>query len=106
MLNEFFPMRGRVLLKTIDEYETDGVYLPEKKKNDFCEVIRIGEPDPIYTPEYEVGDQVLIPYGIGRDIFLGGEQFVLVFQHQILMTKKKSRDLTSSPSDQTNLYSI
>lgn len=81
----YCPIMGRVLLKIIDQFEQEGILLPEKKTNDFCEVIAIGAPDPIYKPEYKVGDRVVIPVGIGRDMKIEGEQYVIVHQHQILM---------------------
>lgn len=89
------PLGDRVFLKVqaAEEKTAGGILLPDsaKEKPQIGEVVAVGagkrNDDGSYTPvEVKVGDKVLYSKYAGTDIKLGGEDYVLLGEKDILAT--------------------
>ncbi len=87
------PLGDRVFIKVSasEEKTAGGLYLPDaaKEKPQVGEVVGVGpgkrNDDGGYTPlEVKVGDKVLYSKYAGTDIKLGGEDYVLLSEKDIL----------------------
>jgi chaperonin GroES len=87
------PLGDRVFIKVSasEEKTAGGLYLPEaaKEKPQVGEVVGVGpgrrNDDGSYTTlEVKVGDRVLYSKYAGTDIKLGGEEYVLLSEKDIL----------------------
>lgn len=87
------PLGDRVFIKVSasEEQTAGGIFLPDaaKEKPQIGEVVGVGSgkrnDDGSYTPlEVKVGDKVLYSKYAGTDIKLGGEDYVLLSEKDIL----------------------
>jgi chaperonin GroES len=87
------PLGDRVFIKVSasEEKTAGGLYLPDtaKEKPQVGEVVAVGSgkrnDDGSYvSPEVKVGDKVLYSKYAGTDIKLGGEDYVLLSEKDIL----------------------
>jgi chaperonin GroES len=87
------PLGDRVFVKVSpsEEKTAGGIYLPDnaKEKPQIGEVVQVGpgkrNDDGSYSPvEVKVGDKVLYSKYAGTDIKLGGDDYVLLTEKDIL----------------------
>jgi chaperonin GroES len=87
------PLGDRVFIKVSasEEQTAGGIFLPDaaKEKPQIGEVVGVGpgklKDDGGYTPlEVKVGDKVLYSKYAGTDIKLGGDEYVLLSEKDIL----------------------
>lgn len=90
------PLGDRVLVKEIKNKENKtlgGIIIPETVHNldvKLANVIAVGEG--LYTQNgikipmsIRVGDQVMIPFGIGQEVKVDGEEYLLFRESELLM---------------------
>ena len=87
------PVNGNVILRPIEEEEmmAGNIIIPDmgKEKPEMAEVIAISQmfnfnTDNLVPLEVKVGDKVLIPKMGAQTITLGGEEYYITQQQQII----------------------
>ena len=90
---KFRPLHDRVVIKRLEgeEKSKGGIIIPDnaKEKPQIGEIVNVGpgkrNEDGSFAPlEVKVGDQVLYSKYAGTDIKLGGDEYVLLAEKDIL----------------------
>ena len=90
---KFKPLHDRILVKRLenDEKSKGGIIIPDtaKEKPQVGEVAQVGpgklnDDGSRQTPEVSIGDKVLYSKYAGTDIKLGGDEYVLLSEKDIL----------------------
>ena len=87
------PLHDRVLVKRLEEQETvrGGIIIPDsaKEKPQSAEVVAVGagklmDDGQRATPDVKPGDKILFGKYSGSDIKLGGEEYLILREDEIL----------------------
>jgi len=87
------PLYDKVLIKRLDMSETTegGIIIPDTaaEKPQQAEVVAVGKGRPIENGEIlpldvEAGDKVLFGKYGGNEVSLGGEDYLIISEHEIL----------------------
>lgn len=96
-MNKLIPRNGHVVVKPVEEIEetVGNIIIPDlgKERPEIGEVVEISETYNYHTDNYvqsqvSVGDHVLIPKMGSQRIVIGGEEYYLVKQTEILAILK------------------
>jgi chaperonin GroES len=101
MAPNFVPLHDRVLVRRLDEQETTrgGIIIPDtaKDKPQEGEVLTVGkgkikEDGKVIPLEVKPGDRVLFGKYSGTDINIGGEEYLIMREEEVLgITGKSSK---------------
>jgi chaperonin GroES len=101
MAPNFVPLHDRVLLRRLEEQETTqgGIIIPDtaKDKPQEGEVLTVGkgkikEDGKVIPLEVKPGDRVLFGKYSGTDINIGGEEYLIMREEEVLgITGKSSK---------------
>jgi chaperonin GroES len=101
MVPNFVPLHDRVLVRRLEEQETTqgGIIIPDtaKDKPQEGEVLTVGkgkikEDGKVIPLEVKPGDRVLFGKYSGTDINIGGEEYLIMREEEVLgITAKSSK---------------